>query len=213
MSREVAKAEARVRGSLYGLLALAFYPPTKESGHIQDEMARVIRVLGLKGGEFTNTSSPDPSHLEQEYNRLFVGPGHVVCPPYESVHVGGAGGSAPGSVLGPPAHQVGALYADAGLKVAEGFTDLPDHVSVELEFMKYLCDQEASAPDSEHTKWSSMQAKFTSEHIGRWGPAFADSVAKNTTSVFYSEAATLLKEFLLQEKDNLPSGRHTQRHS
>ena len=193
--------EARARGNVYGLLALAFYPPTKGAGDVHSELMRLLRVLPRREAVIPYPSpGPDLVALETEYNRLFVGPGHVVCPPYESVYQGGTD-SPHGSVLGPSSLQVRAEYADAGLGFSEGFTDLPDHVSVELEFMKFLCEKEADDSDRGRSKWRSRQARFSRGHIERWLPGFADSVLKSTSMPFYKAAASLLRDFLALERE------------
>ncbi len=202
MSTEDSATEARARGNVYGLLALAFYPPTRDAGHVQEDMLRVLRTLRGSVAKYS-AASEDLSLLEREYNRLFVGPAHVACPPYESVYPTG-GGKASGSVLGPPSVQVASEYAAAGLKFADGFTDLPDHVSVELEYLKYLCDKEAGASAESRDEWRFREAKFLREHMCNWMPGFADSVTANTTSPFYSLAAELLRVFLGIEADGLP---------
>ena len=86
MEQAKTAAEARLRGKLYEVLAVAFYPPTVEAKRIWDDLTCLSE--GLRTGEKTNDDEAtvklvDFSTLEQEYNRLFVGPGHVLCPPYE----------------------------------------------------------------------------------------------------------------------------------
>lgn len=74
------------------------------------------------------------------YNRLFFGPGHVLVPPYESVHM-----SANGLVMGQAAVDVSRKYREEGLAISPDFKNLPDHVVVELEFMAHLCIHEVEA--------------------------------------------------------------------
>ena len=200
MKGEEPTNEARARGNVYGLLALAFYPPTKESGDVQAGLVRLLKVLNRRVDEPQHpSSSPDLVALEAEYNRLFVGPGHVICPPYESVYRGES--SPQGSVLGTSSLQVQAEYAESGLGFAEGFTDLPDHASVELEFMKFLCEKEADASREGRPRWRTKQAEFSKNHIEKWLPAFADSVLKSTADPFYKSAGGLLRDFLVLERE------------
>ena len=203
----VSAEEASGRGKVYGVLALAFYPPGANSEHVWKDMTRLLEALHpgeVTHGKEVTFSALGFRNLEHEYNRLFVGPGHVACPPYESVYLGDGHGGEKGLVLGPSSVDVRTAYREAGLGLDKGFTDLPDHIAVELEFMKYLCDRESDESVKGEPAWGSRQAKFIRSHLGRWTPPFADSVTKNTTSPFYLTAARLLTEFVAEEAGNLP---------
>ncbi len=202
-----ASAEARTRGKVYGLLAVAFHPPTTDAQRVWHDLNELRSAISP---EVNETGTEGPTHrsvefdaLEQEYNRLFVGPGRVICPPYESVYRGGINGSKSGQVLGQASSEVRARYREAGLGLASDFTDLPDHVAVELEFMKFLCDQESDSVGRGGIERRGQQARFLGEHMEKWVFAFADSVAKNTKSLYYWTAAILLEEFLKDEGDFL----------
>ena len=58
--------------------------------------------------------------------------------------------------------------------LAEKFAWLPDHLSVELEFMHFLCYREAAVADNA-ISFQLAQADFTQRHLLRWiGPMVAD---------------------------------------
>ena len=44
--------------------------------------------------------------------------------------------------MGPSTADVRHRYAEAGLVMPKNFTDLPDHIAVEMEFMHFLCAEE-----------------------------------------------------------------------
>ncbi len=206
ISKETTK-EADAREKAYSVLALAFYPPSNEARRVWEDVRLLLDALHTdrESDEHDGVapSSVDLQSLEREYNRLFVGPGHVPCPPYESVYVGDGRGGEKGLVLGPPSKDVMAAYREAGLGLAEGFTDLPDHVAVELEFMKYLCGKESGAPEKSGATWRGREAAFIREHLETWTSSFADAVKKSTANQFYGAAAELLKEFVAGEADTV----------
>jgi TorA maturation chaperone TorD len=61
------------------------------------------------------------------------------CPPYGSLY------TVEGDKRLEEMRAIKQFYESAGIEVAEGFTDLPDHVCVELEFLQALCFREHSA--------------------------------------------------------------------
>lgn len=79
-----------------------------------------------------------------------------------------------GRLLGPDALAVEALYRQVGLEI-EG-AELPDHASVELEFLAYLAESEAADPAHAHY-WRSARRLFIQQHAGRWLPGLGARLA------------------------------------
>jgi TorA maturation chaperone TorD len=88
----------------YELLAMALSYPSYEL------------LAAIKDGEFDRVfacQAPVPSSLEEmeiEYCRMFVGPGHVEAPPYESVYRGNDINLQKGCVIGQQFKGVGNKY-------------------------------------------------------------------------------------------------------
>lgn len=122
--------------------------------------------------------------LAVEYTRLFINAVQgVVCPPYESIY-------RENTVMGNSALEVLDCYRKEGIKMAEKFRDLPDHVAVELEFLYYLAN---FACRSEHDR-------FMQSHVSQWVPQFCFQVEKNDRTGFYGHAAHVLKEYIVNEE-------------
>jgi len=183
----------RARAALYQVLSSAFYPPKADAEGVWDAMNRAAGA---------GADRPDLSRLDLEYNRLFVGPGRLPCPPYESVHRRDRPEMELGLVLGPSTVEVKKAYADAGLAVGPDFRDLPDHIAVELEFMHFLCTKELESKGKEE-KWHQMQAEFVRSHLEPWAGTFAAKTMASTKSPFYRLAATLLDELVKDEAEYL----------
>lgn len=138
----------------------------------------------------------DAMELAREYVRLFRGPVRALVYPYESMYVDG-------EVMGPSTLDAVERYREAGLGVSEGFRDLPDHISTELEFMYYLASMEQRCLDegddagSQH--FSGLRRSFLQDHLARWVPGFADRVIGNTTSPFYRGLAAITWEFVSRQ--------------
>lgn len=132
--------------------------------------------------------------IREEHAGLFVaGVRGRSCPPYESAY-------APGGALeaGAVASEIAATYLAVGLAPRTG--EEPDHLAVELEFLSFLCGEEAaSAPDSD--AWRRLQRTFLDEHLLRWLPAFARDVRDTAPEGFYRRVAGAALRFV--EDDGL----------
>ena len=141
-------AEAVARSRLYLLLARIFRAEADAAllGELRDpSLAGVFSEFGIA----IQAIAPDPRNpreldsLAQEYTQLFLGPGKHVSP-HESVQL--ENGS--GRLWGPETGVVKRFIEAAGFDYQEAFHDLPDHISIELEFLGQLASREAEALNS-----------------------------------------------------------------
>jgi TorA maturation chaperone TorD len=191
----------KVRRGLYHLLSSAFYPPRSDAKEVWAGLDLVAEPEGYRREALTRL---DREELGTEYNRLFVGPASVPCPPYESVHRTDRPEMESGLVLGPSASDARRRYAEAGLVISNDFKDLPDHIAVELEFMCFLCDREMDSKDSSDAeKWRRLQRDFVASHLKPWVGPFANKILASTRSPYYTLAAMVLEAFLADESEYL----------
>ena len=149
---------------------------------------------------------PDKELLEElavEYTRLFLGPGRHVSP-HESVHHPRDDGQW-GSFWGKSTVEVKKLIESTGLDYKDAYKGMPDHISVEFEFMQQVILREEKAWEEADTETASacrqLEIKFIAEHLVRWIPTFCDEVIREAESPFYREMATLTKKFMEFEKE------------
>lgn len=206
---------AIARAVLYRFLSRCFSHPDQEflellDGGRLEEVLRSWRHLGLGTSEIVSRAvgwlAECPSReaalleLEKEYTRLFI-TAHpkVVAPPYSSVYL-----DAEGLVWGAGTAQAAKLYEAAGLGIAQGFHDIPDHIAAELEFVSYLI-VERQKGESNNTgpaqDLASIEKKFLEEHLFRWIPSFLSRVIEHSRVAFYRDIALLAREFL--ERDSV----------
>jgi TorA maturation chaperone TorD len=140
--------------------------------------------------------------LAEEYTRLFLGPGKHISP-HESVQL--KRGS--GVLWGPETGIVKRFIGEAGFDYDETYHGLPDHISVELEFLAHLVEQEANArkagDDARLQSAIGWQHRFVSKHPGKWVAIFARKVKAEADLPFYPAFAGLLPGFLATEKSIL----------
>ncbi len=204
------KELAEHRSSLYGFLA-AVYRQELNSELLQqmkDQRFRdVLSNLGVKlnNGFFQNAEEELLENLAVEYSRLFVGPGKHISP-HESVHHKKEGVQS-GQLWGELTAEVKKIIEFSGLEYKSEFTGLPDHISVELEFMQHVVQREAQAWEADDDKTALLclknEKKFVDEHLFCWIPDFCEKAIKSAELPFYKEMARLTRSFIEFEKQEL----------
>ncbi|GAB6126058.1 TorD/DmsD family molecular chaperone [Humidesulfovibrio idahonensis] len=145
---------------------------------------------------------PEPvSWLETEYafNRLFVGPGALVAPPYSSVYL-----DPEPRLLGRATEMVRAVHEILGLEATVRGCGAPDdHLSVEIDTALALRARQEAAPNDENLR--ALRRYFVAEHMDAWIPVFADRVLRSpATPAVIGFAVRKLEKWLRAEKAVLP---------
>jgi len=203
--------EAAKRSAVYALLSRLFL---KEPGLEMIRFLKSREVLTLfesldlpLGNEILKKDEASLIHeLSLEYARLYLTPpSHL--PPYESFYVGGFRDDMENfepSLQGKAAVEVRTFYHEYGILIPEEAKLLPDHIGVELEALRLLCELESQAADSGHTdRVRQIEGQFLAEHPGRWIPLFSDLIIKKTENPFYRAVSQLTRAFIDSELTEL----------
>lgn len=146
---------------------------------------------GLKEGyimladylENTDTSSIE--ELDVDFAKVFLGAGiseGAAAFPYESVYT-----SRKKSMMQEARDQVMEIYASKGLvKNGESEKLIEDHVSLELDYMAYLC---GNGPREE-------QKSFLENHLLNWVPKLCQDIQKHANTNFYKAVAKITESYL-----------------
>lgn len=209
--KENFKELAEYRSSMYGFLAAVFRQELTSELLQQikdDRFQEVLSSLGVKlnNGFFQNSEEVLLENLAVEYTRLFVGPGKHISP-HESVHHKRDDGQW-GQLWGPSTAEVKQFIESSGLEYTSEYTGLPDHISVELEFIQQVVQREAQAwkaDDDDETALLCLknEKKFVEEHLIRWIPDFCEKVIIAAEISFYKEMARLTRRFIEFENEEL----------
>ncbi len=200
------------RSRLYGLLATIFRaePTTVLLQHLlKPDFLNDLAAVGIDTDALTALKPAEAllTELKLEFSRLFFGPGKHVSP-YESVHLGGAGGS----LWGPETSAVKKFIEHAGFAYDANYHGLPDHISVELELMAHLTELEAEAWRNADTDKAlnclQFQKAFISGHLGRWVASFSDKVTELAETALYPQMAALTRDFVKSEFHELKDINH-----
>lgn len=140
--------------------------------------------------------------LAIEFTALFIGPGKHINP-HESIYVPDSTGKV-GYYWGECTSDFKNWVEHYGLTMSKKFESIPDHVSVELEFMQRVVEQEKLVRErgDENTikKCLEVERTFFNKHIKSWMPLFFDRVIGSANFDFYREVAKVAKDFLIEEE-------------
>ncbi|MBI5290166.1 MAG: molecular chaperone TorD family protein [Chloroflexi bacterium] len=150
------------------------------------ELSRDLPLKGLAG-------SGDYVDFQGEYIRLFdVGAVRPPCPLYAGE-------------WGTPRRQAmeDALrfYRFFGLKMNEDARELPDHVTVQLEFMQVMthAEGEARANNQDPSPLIRAERDFLQRHLARWWPLLRKRIPSQQPSAFYDALTALAENFLVAD--------------
>ncbi|WP_462325697.1 molecular chaperone TorD family protein [Desulfoplanes sp.] len=216
-----------VRATAFRMLAFAF-------GYPKEEFAAIIGKGAWQelGQALDRTMGQNTAELGGGMNRLFGGPAEEVvasfwaqpletiqaaytntfdlgkpqppCPAYTGLYLAGAD-----TYPGPRTEFLSDLqctYRSWGL---EPGTELSDHLSVELEFMHFLCITEHAATEAGDEETLTRVRKdyaWLENHLAAYAPLFARDVHEKCTYPFWGIAADLLCVLVAEgEGKNMPS--------
>lgn len=110
---------------------------------------------------FRQDISASLADLESTYITLFINARDgIQASLYESCHTPDGG-----RLMGPPAETMGELLAQAGLTLAEGLAEPPDHLSIELEYLAFVLTE---ALDGDNPALSILARDFAQQVLPAW---------------------------------------------
>ena len=213
------------RMQVYHLLSAAFRYPTDDffeglvGGKYRLALSEALAISPYHDSLFEKELLEQMEEIEallaqtnfEDYQVLFtetfeVGAPAPPCPPYE----GSQRKSLPRNAA---MLQIMAFYKHFGLEMdqQEGKRELPDHISVELEFLRFLAFKEAQAREADDDKelltgYMLAQSDFLRRHPLRWISSFAEKLGEIRPGEVPSLFAELTALFLHEEWD-LVAGR------
>ncbi len=209
MSKEMI-VTALQRSNIYALLALIYRAEVTKALIKHIKAPEFLSVLSDMGAELEDDflRRPEDELIEDlaiGYTGLFLGPGRHISP-HESVHHERDDGDW-GGLWGKSTVEVKKFIESSGLEYKSDYHGMPDHISVELEFMQEATKRESLAWKDKDSKGAlyclKMEKKFIEEHLIKWLPIFCDRVISEAELSFYREMARLTKSFIEFEKEKI----------
>jgi DMSO reductase family type II enzyme chaperone len=134
-------------------------------------------------------AATDLAALRMQYSGLFeVGDDGPPVPIREDLQTGQLAGTREDIVR---------FYDYFGYRLDDHFAWAPDHLSVELEFMHFLCYREGEQQESDDAlSYQLAQVDFTERHLLRWVPALAEATAAHGADTLYVRVIVALAGFI-----------------
>ena len=135
----------------------------------------------------------DKEVLKREYSGLFeVGSNGPPVPIREDLHR-----NQPAGVR----EDIVRFYEFFGYGLEENFAWSPDHLSIELEFMHFLCFKEAemSKNNGDALSFQLAQSDFSERHLVNWVSELAANIIKQQPVSLYGRLIAAMSEFLVKD--------------
>ena len=158
-----------------------------EARELEAETHRLISSEPARSPAGVPEGAEETIVLLEEYERLFVGPGQVPCPPYESFWREDVPVDIRRTLMGPCTAELKTIYRELGLQVSSGSCELPDHVAIELEALAYALSLEGSEP---------VARRLFEDHLGQFLPRLCRAVTHDAAVAFYRDLAALTLDWL-----------------
>ncbi len=132
--------------------------------------------------------------MRTEYTRLFVGAPKALVSPYAGIWYARDKGLDPLLFVNKESMGVERFMRRCGITRPENLNEPLDHISSELEFLSYLCLNEAGVlelPEGVSIDDSSYNT-FYRDHFSDWPKQFAQAVCEESTEPFFIVFATIL---------------------
>lgn len=95
--------------------------------------------------------------------------------------------------MGDSTARVASFYSTCGLNLADDFHELPDHFSVELEFMSFLAfkqrEVDGIGDQGEMERYVGLQREFLGSFLMPWLEPFTRAIIEDGESRYYQSIA------------------------
>ena len=198
--------QAAARSRLYDLLARAFAvpdPPFHQAvqegvfaAQVWENLAALPYALALGDeGAVRQQLGEATGHREfqSEYIRLFdVGTPRPPCPLYGGEYKKGRKG-----VM----EELIRFYNYFGLHPSPRSRDMPDHITIELEFMHFVIFREVAALHHQQDRTSYLRAErdFLERHLCAWVPRLGERLRRQQPPTFYAALVRLAEAFMVAD--------------
>jgi TorA maturation chaperone TorD len=129
--------------------------------------------------------------LSDDYNRLFIGPGKVLAPPWESVYK-----TKDRLIFQEHTLEVRKWYSRFGLESETIYREPDDHIGLELIFIAHLASLGLHATENQDNEplkdLISAQRQFLQEHPMSWANLWCADVLEFGRTDFYRGVALLV---------------------
>lgn len=190
------------KANIYKVLSVLYKQPTEEIEyyleHLQTSIENVYPSLKELAEQLLTEYKlygNDLTKLKIDHAKLFVGPFDLLAPPYSSIYLNEGR-----LVFGESTMEALSLYKQAGIEMAKDFKNVPDSISVELEFIYYLF---FLIRENGEEKYQELLKSFIQDHLIKWVAPFTSKINESAKEDFYKYLANLLVQVVYLEDKEL----------
>ena len=192
------------RSEVYRALSICYSPPQKNIGDVLKRLEAGLCATGssaisqvvLMRNELKAAVTVED--FEVQFAKLFIGPYHLLAPPFGSIYLDNNR-----QIMGDSTLDVAKRYLTVGLTVDEDFANPPDHIRAELEFMHVLITTELGylhkGCADEAAECLVQQYEFLNSHLGQWIVAFTDLTIKEAHLPYFKYLAATTRQFIRED--------------
>jgi TorA maturation chaperone TorD len=137
--------------------------------------------------------------LRTDFTRLFLGPGKLILPPWESTFF-----NEERLIFQEQMLKVRQWYSRYGLESEKIHNEPDDHIGLEMSFVAHLASVAIEAIENEDEQGFedalNSQKRFLKEHLLRWGPKWCQRLSQDARTTFYKGVAGVTLGALLDLK-------------
>lgn len=170
-----------------------------ESGNAENEGVHILKSF------FNNVSKLGKEEfvkIKEDYNRLFIGPGQLLAPPWESVYL-----SKERIIFDEHTLAVREFYKRWDVNTNTKSKEPDDHIGFELEFMNILISKSIKALENNDINFLKesllAQKDFLDKHILLWIDEFSSMLYKNAMEDYFKGLALFSLDYLKMDKELL----------
>ena len=149
---------------------------------------KAVRMFALSLADEWERVWNDFDEIQRAYAKLFLGPFEIQAPPYASYYL-----EPTKQLMGEISAWVSEKYAEAGLEPGVAPTELPDHISLEFEYLYYVLFNYISKEDKH---WLDSYSTFLKQHMDQWVDSFAAQIDNANSHPFYKVLGQLSVEIV-----------------
>ena len=218
INSEALKTELMGEALLFGLLGKILYGELDKAwleslivedvfgeapfGADQGEIQHGLELLKRWSSEnHSGISEEEFKNLKADQMRLLIGIDRVLAPVWESVYFNESR-----LVFQKQTLEVRDWYARFGLQIERLNKEPDDHLGLELSFIAHLASRALQVMEGDAKTFDEFlqaQRDFLSDHLLRWGPAWAKLVKQHAETDFYRGIAHLTQGALLAAAETL----------
>lgn len=149
-------------------------------------------------------SDKDFQDLHWDYTRMFIGPGKLLAPPWESAYL-----NEERLLFQEQTMEVRMMYVKYSF-ISQNYKYEPDdHIGLELDFMSKLSEELLEYYEEsnkvEFNKVLNDQEDFLNNHLLKWCDMFAKDIINNSDTGFYRGIAKVLNGYLNLDNEIISS--------